>query len=106
MMRDSLPLAGALTTAGQNGYFWYLSQTSIPTSNDRGSTIKKKGKKKKKNQMSQICLTQVQYRQEASKTPTPITVLVTPNSNLPRNPDTQNGISVPTVGQEAMTVCV
>lgn len=34
-----------LTTAGQNGYFWCLSQTSIPTSKERGSRIKKKDKK-------------------------------------------------------------
>lgn len=32
--------------------------------------------------MSQICLTQVQYRQEESRTPTHITALFTPNSNL------------------------
>lgn len=34
-----------LTTAGQKGYFWCLSQTSIPTSNERGSRIKKTNKK-------------------------------------------------------------
>lgn len=33
-----------LTTAGQNGYFWYFSQTSIPTSNDRGSRVQKEKK--------------------------------------------------------------
>lgn len=66
--RDSVPMAGAgaLTTAGQKGYFWYLSQTSIPTSNDRGSTIKKKGGGEP--QMSQICLPQVQSRQEGAVT--------------------------------------
>lgn len=38
------PRPPVLTTAGQKGYFWCLSQTSIPTSNERGSRIKKKEK--------------------------------------------------------------
>lgn len=63
--------------------------------------------------MSQICLPQVQSRQEGTVTLTLSTALFTPNSDLitqdPRRmvyTDAQNGVSVPTVGHEAMTMCV
>lgn len=75
--------AGALTTAGQNGYFWYLSQTSIPTSNDRGSTIKKR---ERKNPMSHSCLSAVRTRRTG--TLTLITALLT-LSSAPTYPGAQ-----------------
>lgn len=56
------PRPPELTTAGQKGYFWCFSQTSIPTSNERGSGIKDKDMNSKSHPQHSLHATNKKHR--------------------------------------------